>query len=334
MKALIMEQFGDLRHAAIRETQSPEPGDNEVLIRVAACGLNFPDLLVLEGKYQFKPELPFIPGGEFTGVVLRAGKEAKGFYPGQRVFAIERWGGLAEEAVVHASRLFPLPDSMGLMEGASLLYNFSTALYALKNRGEAKEGQTLVVSGASGGVGLAAIQLGKIFGLKVIAAAGSKEKLALCASFGADYGIHYHNVREKVKEMTAGRGADLVLDTVGGRFAEPAVRSLAWGGKYLVVGFASGEIPSIPLNLLLLKGAELRGVFWGRFSRDEPSRQQENTDAITRYHAEGRIRSYIKREYLLEEAVQALEDYKNRKINGKTVIICSPDLTGQEEKPA
>lgn len=328
MKALICETLGDLSGAAIRETGSPEPGDHEVLIRVAACGLNFPDLLILEGKYQFMPELPFTPGGEVTGVVLKAGKEARGFYPGQRVYAIERWGGLAEQMVLPENRVFPLPDSMGLKEGASLLYNFSTALYALKNRGGAKEGQTLLILGASGGVGLAAVQLGKIYGLEVIAAAGSEEKLTLCASFGADHLIRYDEIRDRVNEITGKRGVDLVLDTVGGAFAEPAVRSLAWGGRYLVVGFASGEIPAVPLNLLLLKGAEIKGVFWGKFSREEPGKQRENAEEIFRYHSEGRIRDYIGREYPLEAAADALKDFKERKTRGKTVIICNPDLTG------
>lgn len=332
MKALISDHFGDLNGTTIRDIPDPEVGESEVLIRVAACGLNFPDLLILEGKYQFTPGLPFIPGGEVTGVVLRAGSEAQEFYPGQRVFAIERWGGLTEQMVLPQSRVFPLSDAMGLKEGASLLYNFSTALYALKNRGRAKEGQTLLVLGAAGGVGLAAVQLGKIYGLKVIAAAGSSESLTLCSSFGADDLIHYHeeNIRDRVNAITGKRGADLVLDTVGGRFSEPAVRSLAWGGKYLVVGFASGEIPSVPLNLLLLKGAEIRGVFWGKFSREEPLKQQENVEEIFRYYAEGRIRACIGREYRLEEAVQALKDYRERKVRGKAVVICSPDLVDEQ----
>lgn len=334
MKALVSDRFGDLTHAGVRETDNPDAGDHDVLIQVAACGLNFPDLLILEGKYQFTPELPFIPGGEITGVVLRAGSETKGFYPGQRVFAIERWGGLAERMVLPQSRVFPLPDRMGLKEGASLLYNFSTALYALKNRGKAKEGQVLLIVGAASGVGLAAVQLGKIYGLKIIAAAGNAENLALCASLGADHLVNYNeeNIRERVNEITAGRGADLVLDVVGGRFSEPAVRSLAWGGKYLVTGFASGEIPTIPLNLLLLKGAEVRGVFWGKFSREEPLKQQENMEEIFRYYSENRIRTYIGREYPLEEAVRALEDYKERKVRGKAVVICNDRLIERDKR--
>lgn len=335
MKALVSDRFGDLSGTGIRETDSSGVGEGDVLIRVAACGLNFPDLLILEGKYQFKPEPPFIPGGEVTGVVLQAGREAKEFYPGQRVFAIERRGGLAEEVVLPKDRVFPLPDTMGLKEGAALLYNFSTALYALKNRGKVKEGQTLLILGAAGGVGLAAVQLGKIYGLRVIAAAGSRENLALCASFGADDLIDYseENIRDRVNTITGKRGVDLVLDTVGGRFSEPAVRSLAWGGRYLVVGFASGEIPAVPLNLLLLKGAEIKGVFWGKFSREEPLKQQENTEEIFRYHASGRIRACIGEEYRLEAAAQALNDYRERKVRGKAVVICSPRLI-EEDRPA
>jgi len=325
---VVCDRFGDMSHTGIREVKTPEPGDHEVLIGVAACGLNFPDLLILEGKYQFTPELPFIPGGEITGVVLEAGRKVKDFYPGQEVFAIERWGGLAGEIVLPETRVFPLPGGMPLKEGASLMYNFSTALYALKNRGEARQGQVLLVSGASGGVGLAAIQLGKVYGLEVIAAAGSPENLALCAAYGADHLLNYNeeNIRERLKEITAMKGADLVLDTVGGRFAGPAVRSLAWAGKYLVTGFASGEIPAVPLNLLLLKGADIRGVFWGKFSREEPLKQQQNVDEIGRYYSEGRIRACIGREYALDEAVQALEDFKERKIKGKAVVICNPAL--------
>ncbi len=325
---MVCDRFGDMSHTGIREVKTPEPGDHEVLIGVAACGLNFPDLLILEGKYQFKPELPFIPGGEITGVVLETGRKVKDFYPGQEVFAIERWGGLAGEIVLPETRVFPLPGGMPLKEGASLMYNFSTALYALKNRGEARQGQVLLVSGASGGVGLAAIQLGKVYGLEVIAAAGSPENLVLCAAYGADHLLNYNeeNIRERLKEITAMKGADLVLDTVGGRFAGPAVRSLAWAGKYLVTGFASGEIPAVPLNLLLLKGADIRGVFWGKFSREEPLKQQQNVDEIGRYYSEGRIRACIGREYALDEAVQALEDFKERKIKGKAVVICNPAL--------
>ena len=328
MNALISERFGDPDSTAVREVTLPETGDGDVRIRVAACGLNFPDLLILDGKYQFSPELPFIPGGEVTGVVVEAGSAAQEFYPGQRVFAIERWGGLAEQMVLPKNRVFPLSDAMGLKEGASLLYNFSTALYALKNRGKAKEGQTLLILGAAGGVGLAAVQMGKIYGLKVIAAAGSHESLALCASFGADELIHYReeNIRDRMNVITGKRGTDLVLDTVGGRFSEPAVRSLAWGGKYLVVGFAAGEIPAVPLNLLLLKGAEMKGVFWGKFSREEPLKQQENVEEIFRHYTAGRIRVCIGREYPLEEAAQALKDYRERKIRGKAVVICSPEL--------
>ncbi len=334
MKALVSDRFGDLSRVGIRETDSPEVGDHDVLIQVAACGLNFPDLLILEGKYQFTPELPFTPGGEITGVVLRAGSEATQFYPGQRVFAIERWGGLAERMALPKNRVFPLPDRMGLKEGASFLYNFSTALYALKNRGKAKEGQVLLILGAAGGVGLAAVQLGKIFGLEIIAAAGNVEKLTLCASFGADHLVNYNeeNIRERVNEITAKRGADLVLDVVGGRFSEPAVRSLAWGGKYLVTGFASGEIPALPLNLLLLKGAEVRGVFWGKFSREEPLKQQENIEEIFRYYSDNRIRAYIVQEYPLEDAARALKDYQERKIKGKTIVICNPRLIERDKR--
>lgn len=334
MKALVSDRFGDLTQVGIRETDSPDVGEHDVLIEVAACGLNFPDLLILEGKYQFTPDLPFIPGGEVTGVVLRVGSGAKAFHAGQRVFAIERWGGLAERMVLPENRVFPLPDRMGLKEGASLLYNFSTALYALKNRGKAKEGQVLLILGAAGGVGLAAVQLGKIYGLKVIAAAGSAEKLALCASLGADHLVNYNeeNIRDRVNEITAKRGVDLVLDVVGGRFSELAVRSLAWGGKYLVTGFASGEIPAVPLNLLLLKGAEIRGVFWGKFSREEPLKQQENMEEIFGYYSANRIRAYIGREYPLEAAGQALKDYRERKIKGKAVVICNPRLTGRDKR--
>lgn len=334
MQALRCNEFGNLDNLTIEEVSLPEIHDDEVVINVVACGVNFPDLLILENKYQFKPDLPFTPGGEVTGVVSRIGKNVKNFYLGQRVFAIDRWGGLAEKMIVHKDRLTKLPDEIDLLSAAGIMYNMSTAFYALKNRGRAKSGESILILGAAGGVGLAAVQLARAMGLKVIAAASSKEKLDLCEQFGGDYFINYkdENIKERVNEITSNTGVNLVLDTVGGSNAELAVRSLAWGGRYLVVGFAAGEIPKIPLNLLLLKGAEIKGVFWGKFSREEPLKQRENVEEILEYFVTGKVKPYITKQYSLDLAAEALKDFKDRKISGKAVVVCNPGLLEKDNK--
>lgn len=334
MKALISKAFKNTEELEVAEYTLPDIGEDEVIINVVACGLNFPDLLILEDQYQFKPELPYSPGGEVTGVVSRVGKNVKDFYLGQRVFAIERWGGLAEKMLIKQNRLYHLADEIDMISGASLLYNMSTALYALKNRGKAKQGDSILILGAAGGVGLAAVQLAKAMDLTVLAAAGGKAKTDLCKSFGADYTIDYRieNIKDKVNEITGKQGVNVVLDTVGGEYAELGVRSLAFGGKYLVVGFASGVIPKIPLNLVLLKGAEISGVFWGKFSREEPMKQQENIDQIFEYYRLNKIKSYVGEMYSLEDSRQALIDFKERKVNGKVVVICNDTLLQKDNK--
>lgn len=334
MKALISKAFKNTEELEFTEYTLPDIGEDEVIINVVACGLNFPDLLILEDQYQFKPELPYSPGGEVTGVVSRVGKNVKDFYLGQRVFAIERWGGLAEKMLIKQDRLYHLPDEIDMVSGASLLYNMSTALYALKNRGKAKRGDSILILGAAGGVGLAAVQLAKAMDLTVLAAAGGKVKTDLCKSFGADYTIDYRteNIKDKVNEITGKQGVNVVLDTVGGEYAELGVRSLTFGGRYLVVGFASGVIPKIPLNLVLLKGAEISGVFWGKFSREEPMKQQENIDQIFEYYRLNKIKSYVGETYKLEDSKQALIDFKEKKVNGKVVVICNDTLLQKDNK--
>jgi NADPH2:quinone reductase len=334
MKALVSKAFKNTDELEVTEFTLPDIGEDDVIINVAACGLNFPDLLILEEKYQFKPELPYSPGGEVTGVVSRVGANVRNFYLGQRVFAIERWGGLAEKMLIKQDRLFHLPDEIDMVSGASLLYNMSTALYALKNRGKAKQGETILILGAAGGVGLAAVQLAKAMDLTVLAAAGGKAKIDLCKSFGADYTIDYHieNIKDKVNEITGKQGVNLVLDAVGEQYADLAVRSLAWGGRYLVVGFASGVIPKIPLNLVLLKGAEIRGVFWGKFSREQPLKQEENIEQIFEYYRLNKIKSYVGETYKLEDSKRALVGFKERKVNGKMVVICNETLLEKDNK--
>lgn len=333
MKALLSRAFGNLEDLELSDHALVDIGDDDVIINAVACGLNFPDLLILENKYQFKPELPFSPGGEVAGVVSRVGPNVTEFYLGQRVYVIERWGGLAEKIVVSKDRVYPLPDQIDMVSAASLVYNMSTALYALKNRGRAKCGETILIIGSGGGVGLAATQLSKALGLTVISAVGDEEKMELCRSFGADHIIKYtsENIKDRVRDITKNEGVNIVLDTVGGEYAELGVRSLAFGGRYLVVGFASGGIPKLPLNLVLLKGAEIMGVFWGKFSREEPHLQKENMEQVFDFFSAGKIKSYVGKLFVLEEAKQAIIDYKERRLSGKTVVICNTSLLEKDK---
>lgn len=334
MKALICRALNNKEALSLEDIEVPALGSDEILINVAACGLNFPDLLILEGKYQFQPDLPYSPGGEVTGVVSRVGSGVTNFFLGQRVFAIERWGGLSEKMVIHQDRLQHLPDEIDFLSATSLLYNSSTALYALKNRGKAKPGEVILILGASGGVGLASIQLAKVLGLRVISGVRGSENIELCKQYGADevIDISTGNFKEKVKDLTLDKGVDLVLDMLGGGLSEQAVRALAWSGRYLVVGFAAGEVPKIPLNLLLLKGADIKGVFWGKFSRDEPGKQKENLQEIFRYINSGKLKPYVGKAYELTDSKQAIIDYQERRVLGKTVVICNPDVLNKDNQ--
>lgn len=329
MKALLCTEFGPAEKLIFQEINAPEPKENEVLIKVAACSANFPDTLIIENKYQFKPELPFSPGGEVAGVILKIGENVKKLSIGQRVFALCGWGGFSEEVCVGADRVFPLPDFMDFVTGASLMYNFGTSYHALKNRAHLQKGETLLVLGAAGGVGLAAVELAKLMGANVIAAASTDEKLAICKEKGADFLVNYEkeDLREKIKEYTRGKGIDVVYDPVGDKYAEPTLRSMAWNGRYLVVGFAGGEIPKLPFNLALLKGCSVLGVFWGQFSKLQPKENFENILELANWFKEGKLKPHIFKKYSLADSAQALVDLRERKVVGKAVVICDEKLT-------
>lgn len=305
------------------EVADPIPGPGQLLIEMHACGVNFPDVLMAAGQYQFAPPLPFSPGGELAGVVRGTGPGVNGFAVGDRVLAAPGWGGMAELVVCDAAVAQPIPDGMDFVTAAVLLYAYGTSLHALADRAKLVAGETLLVLGAAGGVGLAAVELGKLTGATVIAAASSEAKLALARRYGAEHTIDYgrEDLRQRVKELTAGRGVDVVYDPVGGAYAEPALRSCAWRGRYLVVGFAAGEIPAIRANLLLLKGTAAIGVFWGAFVRAEPQAAQANNARIAGHWAAGRIRPHISATYPLHRAAAALQALVAREALGKIVVL-------------
>lgn len=323
MKALLCKAFGPVDSLVVEEIPSPEPGAKQLVIEVKAAGVNFPDALIVQGKYQFKPPFPFSPGGELAGIVRKVGSAVTTFNPGDAVMAITGHGAFAEEALVDASRAIPLPGDANLEAAAAFMFAHGTSYHALMDRAALRAGETLLVLGAAGGVGLAAVELGKLMGARVIAAASSEEKLALCRSRGAEATINYatEDLRERVKALTDGRGVDVVYDPVGGPYSELALRSIAWGGRFLVVGFAAGEIPKIPLNLALLKGCSIVGVFWGDFTRREPERNAANIQELLGWLQSGRVSPLISARYPLERAVEALRDVLDRKVTGKAVIV-------------
>src|SRR6478752_112593 len=303
MKAVLCKQYGPPDTLTFEELPSPRAGAGEVVVSVKAASVNFPDVLIIQNKYQFKPPLPFSPGSELAGVVKEVGAGVSGFRPGDKVIAFTTYGAFAEEVKTDATRLLPLPQGMDFVTGAAFLLTYGTSDHALRDRGALRAGETLLVLGAAGGVGLAAIEIGKALGARVIACASSADKLAVCREHGADEGIDYapEDLRERLKALTAGRGVDVVYDPVGGPYTEPAFRSLAWKGRLLVVGFADGEIPKLPLNLALLKGASAVGVFWGDFTRREPAANRDNMRELVGWLAEGALRPHIGARYPLAE---------------------------------
>ncbi len=325
MKAIVCKQFGPPSSLVLDDIESPKPGEKEVVVQVKACGVNFPDTLIIQGLYQFKPELPFTPGSDIAGVVKEVGAKIKHVKPGDEVFGFVMHGGYAEEVVVPGNACFPKPPGMEFPVAASFMMAYGTSYHALKDRGRLKEGETLLVLGASGGVGLAAVELGKLMGAKVIAAASTTQKLELCKEYGADAVINYdtEDLKTRIKELTDGKGVDVVYDPVGGRYSEPAIRGMAWEGRYLVVGFAAGDIPKIPLNLALLKGCAIVGVFWGSFAMKTPDKNMQNTMQLMQWYAAGKLKPHIHKIYPLAEASNALEDMTKRKVKGKAVIECS-----------
>ncbi|HMP30334.1 MAG TPA: zinc-binding dehydrogenase, partial [Saprospiraceae bacterium] len=336
IKAVICTHFGDPDQLQIDLIPLKRPADEEVVIEVVACSINFPDTLMIQDKYQFKPPLPFAPGGEVSGLVKSKGDKVKHLKIGDRVFALCGWGGLSEEVVVNAQKVFPMPAYMDFITAASVMYNYGTSYYALKDRGQLQQGDTLLVLGAAGGVGLAAVELGKLMGATVIAAASSDEKLEACKSKGADFTINYskEDIKEKIKYYTEGKGVDVVYDPVGDQYTEQALRSIAYKGRYLVVGFAAGEIPKIALNLALLKCCSIVGVFWGQFAQKEAANNIKNLQFLAQYFAEGKLSPYIYKLYTLEESPQALWDMINRKVMGKAVVVVNQDALQKDKTVA
>lgn len=323
MKAILCTQFGPPEELILSEVPSPKPGPKQVRIAVKACGVNFPDTLIIQNKYQFKPPLPFSPGGEVAGIIKEVGEGVKHLHVGDAVLSLTGWGGFAEEVVADIATTLPIPLGMDFVTAASMMYTYGTSYYALKNRAQLQAGEALLVLGAAGGVGLAAVQLGVLMGAKVIAAASSDEKLAVCRELGAEATINYstEDLKERVRELTEGRGADVIYDPVGDRYTEPALRAIAWKGRYLVVGFAGGEIPKIPLNLALLKGCQIVGVFWGAFTKNEPQESQKNFQELTVWMAEGKLQQHVYKTYPLAESPNALRDLMDRRVIGKAVVV-------------
>jgi NADPH2:quinone reductase len=305
-----------------KERPTPEPKAGEVRVAIKAASLNFPDLLIVQNKYQMKPPLPFVPGSEYSGVVEAVGEGVAHLKPGQAVAAFGGTGGFATHAVVPASLVMPLPAGFAFDDAAAFILTYATTHHALLDRAAIKPGETLLVLGAAGGVGTAAIQVGKIAGAKVIAAASSDEKLALCREIGADETINYAsgNIRDALKALTNGKGPDVVYDPVGGDLAEPVFRSIAWRGRYLVIGFAQGPIPALPLNLALLKGASIVGVFWGEFARREPQANGRALAELATWYAQGKVKPVIDRRLPMHELRTAYELMGTRKVRGKLVM--------------
>ena len=326
MKAWICDSPTGVDAITWTQRPTPMPKADELLIRVAAAGLNFPDLLIVQNKYQFKPEPPFVPGAEFAGVIEVIGEAVSGFYVGQSIACLAGVGGFATHAVVKAALCMPVPDAMPLTDAAALIMTYGTGHHALYDRAQLKAGETLLVLGAAGGVGTAAIQLGKALGAHVIAAASGAQKCALCAQAGADQTIDYGalkdpgDIREAIKSLTAARGVDVVYDPVGGDWAEPVFRSLAWRGRYLVIGFAAGQIPRLPLNLALLKGASVVGVFYGGFAKQEPGANAAMLRDLARLCQQGRIKPVIETTLPMSELKQAYAMLQSRSVMGKLVL--------------
>jgi NADPH2:quinone reductase len=323
MKAVLCKQYGPPESLVIEEVPSPVPGPGEVVVTVKAASLNFPDVLIIQNKYQVKPPLPFSPGSEMAGVVKAAGDGVTNVKRGDRVMSVTGYGAFAEEVKVDAGRVLPIPVGMDDVTAAAFPLTYGTSDHALSDRGQLKRGETLLVLGAAGGVGIAAIEIGKAIGAHVIACASSDEKLAVCRAHGADATINYSSgdLREQIKPLTGERGPDVVYDAVGGPYTEPALRSIAWRGRLLVVGFAAGEIPKIPLNLTLLKGCSIVGVFWGDFARREPEGFARSVRRLADWYQAGQLKPHVSDTMPLERAPEALALMASRNVKGKIVLV-------------
>jgi NADPH2:quinone reductase len=323
MRAVVCRSFGPPEQLVVEDLPAPRAAAGQAVVAVKACGVNFPDTLIIAGKYQLRPEPPFTPGGEAAGVVTEVGDGVSGVAPGDRVVALLPWGGYAEQLVVAAARLVPIPDGVDFVAAAATLTTYGTTLHALADRARLQAGETLLVLGAAGGVGLAAVQLGKLLGARVIAAASSADKLERCRQSGADAVIDYstEELKDRVKQLTGGAGVDVVYDPVGGPYSEAALRATAWNGRLLVIGFATGEIPKIPLNLTLLKGASIVGVFWGQFLMRDPATAGAQLKQLLAWVAEGKLRPHVHATPSLAEAPGALRALLERKVQGKIVLV-------------
>ncbi|MCG2583122.1 NADPH:quinone oxidoreductase family protein [Massilia sp. TS11] len=322
MQAVVCKQWGGPETLVIEDGPDLVPGPGQVSIAVRAAGVNFPDVLIIQGKYQFKPALPFTPGSELAGEVIAVGPDVRHCKPGDRVIAFTATGAFAQQALAPAAAVMPMPTAMDFDTAAAITLTYGTSHHALADRAALRAGETLLVLGAAGGVGLAAVEIGKALGARVIACASSAEKLEVCRAHGADVLINYEqeDLREAIKAATGGAGPDVIYDPVGGPFSEAALRSIAWRGRHLVVGFANGEIPRLPINLLLLKGASLVGVFWGEFVKREPKANLAAMQQLLGWLAEGKIRPRISARYALADTGRALQDMAARKVTGKIVI--------------
>ena len=330
MKALQCVELGGPDKLEINEVDSPSAIPGHVVIDVKSGSINFPDVLMIQGLYQFQPPLPFTPGGESAGIISEVGEDVTKFKVGDKVFAMTGTGAFAEKILAHEASCTLIPDSMDYDSAAALSMTYGTSLYALKQRANIQPGETLLVLGASGGVGIAAIELGKAMGAKVIAAASTQDKVDMCMAHGADEGFIYPSgnldrdqqkeLSNKIKELTGGMGANVVYDPVGDSYSEPCLRATAWEGRYLVIGFAAGEIPKIPLNITLLKGCQVVGVFWGAWVGMCPDENNKNFAELFKLHAEGKINPEVSQKYTLENSADAFLHLANRKAKGKVII--------------
>ena len=323
MKALLCTRPGTPQDLIVGDVPDPVAGPGQAVVRIEAAALNYFDLLIVAGRYQYKPAHPFSPGAEFAGTVESVGPGVTGIAAGDRVIGYSGWGAARERISIAADRLVKVPAGLDPVRTAGLIVTYGTSYYALKDRGELKPGETLAVLGASGGVGLAAVELGKAMGAHVIACASTDEKLAFARRHGATDGVNYAttDLREQLKTFGGEHGIDVIYDPIGDKYAEPALRSMAWLGRYLVVGFAAGDIPKLPLNLVLLKSCDVRGVFWGSWTERDPEGHRANTADLLRWCAEGKLSAHVHATYPLAEAATAMAEIAQRRAMGKVVLV-------------
>jgi NADPH2:quinone reductase len=322
VKAVLCKNFGTPKNLIIEDIVEPDLNCGQVRIEIKACGVNFPDLLMIAGKYQKQPAMPFSPGCEVAGNIIEIAPDITEFKLGQRVVAITGFGGMAEQVCVDARRVLVIPKTIDYVQAAGFLLAYGTAYHALKQRAKLEADEILVILGAAGGVGLAAVEIGKIMGANVIAAASTWDKLNLASEYGADHLINYSDtsLKDSILEITEGRGADVIYDPVGGELFKQCLRAVAWCGRILVIGFASGKISTVPANLPLLKGSSIIGVFWGRFTEQEPKINAENTTKLFQFLQKGKLKPHISKIYPLEQSTMALEILEKRRVKGKVII--------------